>query len=119
MLAGQRVLLAKSGGLIAMELHHALTDARAEVIVAGTLARAINLAHSDRITAAIIGSALGGESTTELCHLLKARGMPFLIFSAQPDDDLPCEAPHVPVPAPSDAVVQKLEWVVQNRKRAK
>jgi DNA-binding response OmpR family regulator len=87
-LAGARLLIVEDEVIIAMELQSALEDAGAEVIgTAHTLNASMQCAACKKISAAILDLRLGPDSVSPVAHLLSERGIPFLFYSGQSEND--------------------------------
>ena len=72
--------------------------------------------HGD-LTAAILDHALRDGDSAGLCEHLKARRIPFLMYSGLPTFDGPCkEAPHLPKPASHEQLLDATEALIRDHK---
>lgn len=87
-LAGARIFIAEDEVLIAMELESLMEDAGASVVgPAHSLSKALQIARSEELTAAILDLRLGVDSVTPVAEVLTGRSIPFLFYSGQPPGD--------------------------------
>jgi DNA-binding response OmpR family regulator len=87
-LAGARLLIVEDEVIIAMELQSALEEAGAKVIgPAHTFKAAMQCAAHKEISAAILDLRLGSHSAGPIAQRLTERGIPFLIYSGQHEND--------------------------------
>jgi CheY-like chemotaxis protein len=87
-LAGSRVLVVEDEFIIALELQSILEEAGATVIgPACTLARALELAEHENLSAATLDLRLGRDSVAPVAQLLAARHIPFVFYTGQPKGD--------------------------------
>jgi DNA-binding response OmpR family regulator len=115
-LKGHHVLVVEDEPLIALDLEAALHDIGAQVIgPAGTLERALALANSESLTAAIVDLRLHGRSAREVVVRLVERAVPFIFYSGHLETPTARDLASVPIifkPASSAQVVATLARVV-------
>ncbi len=80
-LKGCLVLIVEDEPLVAMDVADSFKTAGAEVVIAGTLVDALEKAELTGLTAAVIDHALRDGLTSEVCAKLKARDIPFIVYS--------------------------------------
>jgi DNA-binding response OmpR family regulator len=103
---GRSILIVDDEPLIALELANAFEQAGAQVTMTHTLHQALNLAAADGLSAAILDHKLHDGDTSQLCELLKERGIPFVTYSGYPNaEGQTCEAPHISKPADPSVLV--------------
>ena len=112
-LKGVRVLVAEDEAIIAFELEAFLTEAGAEVVgPTYSLGDAMNLAEGEGLAAAVLDIRLGEDTIAPVARLLTERGIPFLFYSGQIDNDpILAEWPTstlVPKPASPRVVIHAL-----------
>jgi DNA-binding NarL/FixJ family response regulator len=112
LLAGKRILVVEDETIIALDIENALADAGAEVVGgANNVARALELAATPGLTAAIIDLRLQGESAASVVELLVARRVPFIFFSGQAERGAAAAWPAAPViskPATHRVIIEAL-----------
>lgn len=108
-LKGQRILVVEDDPMISLDLEHTLLEAGAEIAGwASTVSRALELANSPGLTAAIVDLRLQSESARPVAVLLGERSVPFVFYSGQADVEAARDWPEVPLltkPASPDAIV--------------
>jgi DNA-binding response OmpR family regulator len=80
-LVGRVILIIEDEPLIALGISDAVQDAGAKTMTARTLAAALVAVEDPNLSAAIVDHALGDGDSSELCHRLKERDIPFLMYS--------------------------------------
>jgi hypothetical protein len=105
-LDGQVILIVQRSWLIASDLADALEEKGALVILSKTSAS--RLADIPGLSAAVVDSHSG-----ELCRLLEAKPIPFVLYTAgeQFEDEFPA-APIIRKPAPVAEVIARLEQLL-------
>ena len=87
-LKGLRVLVAEDEAIIAFELEAFLTEAGAEVLGPSyDLDNALDLAGDEGLSAAVLDIRLGKDTIAPVARLLTERGIPFVFYSGQIDND--------------------------------
>ena len=81
--ARQRILVVEDEVMIAEYLADALEQEGAQVVIAVRLQDALKRVD-ERITAGIVDPRLRDVETAEVCHKLRARGIPFIVFTGYP-----------------------------------
>ena len=114
-LEGVRVLVAEDEAIIAFELEAFLTEAGAIVIGPSySLDDAMRHAGEDELSAAVLDIQLGHDTIAPVARRLTERGIPFVFYSGQIDNDpILAEWPQsmlVPKPASPRVVVN---WLSQ------
>ena len=77
-----RILMVEDEMCLAMMLEDVLSDAGYQVVRAGRLNEAMNLAREQHIDAAILDVNLHGEAVYPFASQLQAAGVPFMFASA-------------------------------------
>lgn len=100
---GLRVLVVEDNALVAMQMVQYLRDAGcATVGPAATVERAVFLAESEHLDAAVLDVDLQGQAVFPAAEALAARGVPFLFATGFSEIDTPAaawpEAPHLRKP---------------------
>ena len=101
-LTGRLILLVEDEALIALDVARALRAAGASVVAAGYVESGLYTTEHPYLSAAVIDLHLGGEDGTAVCRRLRQLGVPFVVHSDYPADEIAKEWPDVPViPKPS------------------
>ena len=112
MLKGQRILVIEDEPIIALALEDILVDAGAEVVgPANNVSRALELAATHGLTAAIVDLRLRNQSAHPVVERLVQLGVPFVFLSGQADDEAAKawpDAPRLVKPASSQAIIEAL-----------
>jgi CheY-like chemotaxis protein len=88
----------------------ALEKAGANVTATTTVRHALILIDHDVLAGAVMDHALGDGDSTELCARLKARGIPYVSYSAcDPLKGASLDPPHVSKPVTMDMLLSTLE----------
>jgi DNA-binding response OmpR family regulator len=99
-LAGCSILLVEDQPLIALDITQELEAAGAMVTSTNTLEHALILVEHDGLAAAILDHGLPDGDSSLLCGRLKARKIPFIIYSGHSTVGDDCEsAIHIAKPA--------------------
>lgn len=80
-LVGRAILVVEDQPLIALDITQELEAAGAAVMTTNTLEHAIILVEHDGLAAAILDHGLPDGDSSLLCARLKARNIPFIIYS--------------------------------------
>jgi DNA-binding response OmpR family regulator len=80
-LAGRTILIVEDEFMIATDLADLLTSEGATAIVASTMSDAMQKADDPGIRVAIVDHKLGRETTGAVCARLKARNVPFILYT--------------------------------------
>ena len=80
-LDGRLILIVEGEAWIALDIARAFGHAGARVVTASTLRDALLQVDSNSISAAILDHRLGSREIAGLCERLKARAIPFVIYS--------------------------------------
>ena len=108
-LAGRSILVVDDEILIVMDILQAFENTGAEVTSTSTLAHAMLLVEHDGLSGAIVDHGLLDGNSSKLRTRLKARGIPFLVYSGYREDDVGSDgAPHISKPAPPDVLVDTM-----------
>ena len=117
-LLGQRILIIEDDAIISLDIEFALAAAGAEVVgPAPTVSRAVELANDSNITAAIVDLRLRRESAGPAVDSLRHRGIAFIFYSGQADQQAAQVWPEVPLlmkPARHEAIVATLAAQIAN-----
>lgn len=117
-IAGRRVLIIEDEPLIGMVLTDYLEDAGCEVAgPAPTAEKALAMAASEAIDAALVDGNLAGRRVDQIVEALKARCVPFAFVTGYGREALPRgydDAPIVEKPFTQEQVVNTLERLLNN-----
>jgi DNA-binding response OmpR family regulator len=107
------VLILEDEHLIALDLKYACDDAGLGSIVARTLAQACEELNRRSFDGAVLDVNLGGGETCEaVAHLLRARGIPFVLNTGDLDRAgeflREINAPIIAKPSSADSVIARL-----------
>jgi DNA-binding response OmpR family regulator len=80
-LVGRSILVVEDEPLVALDVAHGLESAGARVLMARTLADALNKADDPALSAAVLDHGLSDGDTSEVCERLKKRNIPFVLYS--------------------------------------
>ena len=109
-LKGARVLVVEDDFIILMELEAILGEAGAETAGCQTVKDAIALAERNGLAAAVLDIELGRETVAPVGRELARRGIPFVFYTGQSNNDaMRAEWPDrrfVPKPAQPRAIVK-------------
>ena len=115
-LAGRIILIIEDEPLIALDIQDAFEDAGAQTIVTRTLASALLAVENPALSAAIVDHALGDGDSSEICHRLRGRNVPFVTYSGFANLDGACaEAEHVNKPASPSVLVATVTGLLASR----
>ena len=117
-LAGSRVLVVEDDFIIALDVQSSLEEAGAVVIgPAFTLARALELATQEKVSAATLDLRLGHDSAASVATVLEERHIPFIFYTGQPVGDPVRRAwPHTKVlskPASGHDIVDAIAEIIR------
>jgi DNA-binding response OmpR family regulator len=108
-LAGCVVLVVEDEPIIALDVVSGLQEAGARVLSARTVANALRMCELPELSAAVLDHRLSEGDTSEICEKLKARNIPFVIYSGSSSIDGACgEGKLVHKPAPAKELVATL-----------
>jgi DNA-binding NarL/FixJ family response regulator len=97
-LVGHRILLVEDEALIALDLKSIIRKARGDVAAhAGSLARAMTLAHTPRLSLAILDFRLGTHTSLPAAAKLHALGVPLIFHTAGVASEISEAWPQVPI----------------------
>jgi DNA-binding response OmpR family regulator len=97
-LTGHRILLVEDEFLIALEVERTLQAAHGEVVGrAANVARAMKLADTPNLSAAILDFRLQFGNSFPVASKLRADGVPFIFYTATTIPELPAAWPGVPI----------------------
>lgn len=98
-----------------MDISLAFEHTGAHMTTTNTLHHALLLVEHDGLAGAILDHALPDGDSSELCTRLKARGIPFMIYSGYEKVEGPCQsAPHVTKPASPGVLVAAMEDMLRD-----
>lgn len=120
---GRRVLVIEDISLIAFDLAETLERAGAVVVgPAGNLSRALSLASTEPLDAALLDVDLCGERSFPVADLLASRGIPFVFVTCESSaDDWPEHlraAPRLSKPMSYAALLSQVRRLMQDESRA-
>ena len=117
-LRGCSILVVEDEPLIGLDIRSALESAGAFVTSTTTVRHALILVEHDGLSAAIMDHALADGDSTELCHRLNARGIPYVSYSGyDPVTGASADAPFVSKPASMDTLLAAVEKLLIGRPR--
>ena len=112
-LEGHSILVVEGEPLTVTEISNAFEATGAALTITNTLSHALVLAEHDRLSAVILGRAVGDTDGSLLARRLKARGIPFMIYT-ESDTVEPCEdALRISKPAADGALVAAIERLIR------
>ena len=112
-LEGHSILVVEGEPLTVTEITNAFEATGATLTITNTLSHALIVAEHDRLSAVILGRAVGDTDGSLLSKRLKARGIPFMIYS-QSDTIDPCEdVLRISRPAADGALVTAVERLIR------
>jgi DNA-binding response OmpR family regulator len=112
-LEGHSILVVEGGPLTVTEITNAFEATGAALTITSTFSHALILAEHDGLSAVILGRAVGDTDASLLTKRLKARGIPFMIYS-ESDTVEPCEdALRISKPAADGALVAAIERLIR------
>ena len=115
-LVGRVILVIEDEPIIALDIKDAFEDAGATVVVTRTLAAALVAVEDNSISAAIVDHALGDGDSSEICHRLTERNVPFVTYSGFAHLDGACaQAEHVNKPARPTVLVATITGLLASR----
>ena len=112
-LEGRSILVVEDEPLIVMDITLAFAPTGAELTTTNTIRHALLLVEHDGLSAAILDHALPDGDSSLLYARLKARGVPFMIYSGFSKIDAACEdVLHIAKPASHKALVSAMEGLL-------
>ena len=85
--------------LIAIDIADRFSSLGARVLSATNLRDGVRLAEHPDLSAAVLDFGLHNDDSAALCARLQERGIPFVIYSGYPPEEIPCEeGAYVPKP---------------------
>ena len=113
-LGGHSILVVEAEPLTVTDITNAFEATGATLTITNTLSHALILAEHDRVSAVILGRAVGDADGSLLCQRLKVRGIPIMIYSDRDTVEPPCEdALRISKPAADGALVAAVEKLVK------
>jgi DNA-binding NtrC family response regulator len=113
-LEGHSILVIEGEPSTVTEITNAFEATGAALTITNTLSHALIVAEHDRLSAAILGRAVGDADGSLLSKRLKARGIPFMIYRESDTVDVPCEdALLISQPAADGALVAAIERLIR------
>jgi DNA-binding NarL/FixJ family response regulator len=111
-LLGQRILLVEDENIIAFDVMNIIRGARGDVVGhARSLAAAMKLADTPKLSLAILDFSLGSDNSLPVAAKLHAAGVPFIFHTGSDVSAVSQAWPRVPVvskPASAEALVSAL-----------
>ena len=115
-LVGRVILIIEDEPLIALDIQQTFEAAGAKTILVRALTAALRAVEDPNLSAAIVDHALGDDNSSELCHRLKERDVPFVTYSGFATLHGACaEADHVDKPASPPVLVATIAGLLANR----
>ena len=112
-LEGRSILIVEDEPLIVMDITQQFEVTGAALTTTNTLKHALILVEYDGLSGAILDHALGDENSSLLCQRLRARGIPFMIYTGCDAIEGECkDALHISKPAPDGALVAAMEGLI-------
>jgi DNA-binding NtrC family response regulator len=115
LLNGRSILIVEDEPLVALDIETALKDAGASVTIAQSARQALGAVEADGLSAAVLDHRLGDGDSDELRKRLKARGVPFLVYSGYPDIGGTADIVVVSKPAKTETLLLVLEKLLRDR----
>ena len=116
-LRGCSILVVEDEPLIAMDITTALEKAGAHATTTTTVRHALILAEHDGLSAAIMDHSLGDGEITQLRARLKARGIPYVIYSGYgPVEGASENSVYISKPVSMDVLMSAVEGLLLGRK---
>ena len=113
-LEGNSILVVEGEPLTVTEITNAFEATGAALTITNTVSHALILAEHERLSGVILGRAVGDTDGSLLYKRLKARGIPFMIYS-ESDMIEPCEdALRISKPAADGALVAAMERLIRD-----
>ena len=114
-LEGRSILIVEDEPLTVMDITQQFEVTGAALTTTNTLKHALILVEHDGLSGAILDHALPDGDSSELCARLKARGIPFMIYSGFNTVSGACAgALHIAKPAPDGALVAAMEGLIMS-----
>ena len=108
-LAGSRILILEDDFYLASDVQAWLQNAGAEVLgPTGSVAKALDFVHSNRIDGALVDINLGNGPSFEVSRALEKRGVPFTFVTGYDEEVIPADlnsAPRVQKPVLEHSLV--------------
>ena len=115
-LAGRVILVVEDEPLIALDIQQAFENAGARTLLARTLAAALSAVEDPALSAAIVDHALGDGDSSDICHQLNARNIPFVTYSGFSKVDGACAGgDHVIKPESTSVLVTTITGLLASR----
>ena len=112
-LEGRSILIVEDEPLIVMDITQQFEATGAALTITNTLKHALILVEYDGLSGAILDHALGDENSSLLRQRLRARGIPFMIYTGCDAIEGECkDALHISKPAPDGALVAAMEGLI-------
>jgi DNA-binding response OmpR family regulator len=117
-LDGRLVLVVEDQALIAFHIGKFLEGAGARILMAHTLSTARVHARNPDLSAAVLDHGLDKDDTSEICTILKARNIPFVVYSGYSKLDGDCaDGELVHKPSSPHVLVATLAGVLAEHQR--
>ena len=114
-LEGRSILVVEDEPFIVLDITQQFEVTGAALTTTNTLKHALILVEHDGLAGAILDHALPDGDSSELCARLKARGIPFMIYSGFNTVSGACAgALHIAKPAPDGALVAAMEGLIMS-----
>ena len=114
-----RVLIVEDESMLALCLEEVLIDAGFAIAgVAGKLEKALALIEGGACDAAVVDANLAGASASPVADALASRGLPFIVTTGYPQEELQSHfvgAPFLKKPYQPELLIQTLNTLLQNR----
>jgi DNA-binding response OmpR family regulator len=108
--AGCVILVIEDEPLVALDISETFRQANARVEVAPTPSAALH-SMGPEVAAAVLDLGLNGGDGQALCHELKSRKIPFVIYSGYPRP-VGLDAPFIDKPTDMTALVKAVEGLI-------
>ena len=114
-LEGRSILVVEDEPFIVLDITQQFEVTGAALTTTNTLKHALILVEHNGLAGAILDHALPDGDSSELCARLKARGIPFMIYSGFNTVSGACAgALHIAKPAPDGALVAAMEGLIMS-----
>ena len=114
-LEGRSILIVEDEPLIVMAIAQAFEHTGVEMTTTNTLRHALLLVEYDGLAGAILDHVLPDGDCSLLCARLRARSIPFIIYSGFPKLEGACQGTlHITKPATDAVLVAAMVGLIQN-----
>src|ERR1700682_6117457 len=113
-LTGRCILVVDDEPLIALDIAETFRSAGARVVISTSLRTAVLSVQDADLSAAILDHRLLDGDSTPLCEDLKARGIPYALYTGYAQPGGVCrESLHISKPARAEALLEAIEGLIR------